>query len=80
MSRGHCGNLLKVSVTCTNTNKHKRCCWWLWPFVESHETEVPFPHMLKFHISEFRPQRISQEQRRGCVVGLFPYVVIYHVW
>jgi len=26
MSRGHCNDLLKVSVTCTNTNKHKRCC------------------------------------------------------
>jgi len=40
-------------------------------YVESHETEVPFTHLPKFHISG-----ISQEQWHGCVVGLFLYVVI----
>jgi len=32
-------------------------------------------HFPSAWVSHFRPQEISQEQWRGCVVGLFPYVV-----
>jgi len=56
MSRGHCGDLLKVSVTCspvqTNTTVSADGCGHV--ETESHETEVSFSHLPKFHISDHK--------------------------
>ena len=52
MSRGHYGDLLNVSVTCTNTSVAANDCGHV--ETESHETEVPFPHFPKFRISDHK--------------------------
>jgi len=54
MSRGDCGDPLKVSWPVQPTNKHKRCCLKVvgCGYVESHKTEGPLTHLLKFHISD----------------------------
>jgi len=51
MSRGDCGDLLKVSVTCTAYRQTQALLLEGCDYVESHDTEVTFTHLPKFHIS-----------------------------
>jgi len=53
MSRGDYGDLLKVSVTSTAYKQTQALLLKVVGCgdVESHETEVPFHHLPKFHIS-----------------------------
>jgi len=56
MSRGDCGDLLKVSVSCTAYKQTQALLLKVvgCGYVESHETEVPFTRMAKFHISDHK--------------------------
>jgi len=68
MNRGHCGDMSKVSVTCTNTSVAADGC----DHVESHETEVPFPHLPKFHNSVHKEFLKSN--------GVDVWLVFSHMW
>jgi len=52
MSRGDCGDLLNVAVTCT-AYKHKHCCWRLW-VVAILKVMKQRCHLTKFHISDHK--------------------------
>jgi len=54
MSRGDCGDPLKLPVTCTAYKQTQALLLKVvgYGYVESHETEVPFTHLAKLHISD----------------------------
>ena len=56
MSRGDCGDLLKVSVTCIAYKQTQALLLEIMGcgYVDSHETKVPFAHLHKFHISDHK--------------------------
>ena len=54
MSRGDCGDLLKVSVTCTTYRQTQALLLEGCDYVVSHDTEVTFTHLPKFHISDHK--------------------------
>jgi len=56
MSWGGRGDLLKVSVTSADYKQTQALMLKVvgCGYVESHETEVPFTHMPKFHISDHK--------------------------
>jgi len=75
MSRGDCGDLLKVSATCTAYKQTQALLLKVVAMLKAMKLKCHSPICLNF---TFQTTTNFSEKWRGSVVGLF-LVVIYHV-